>query len=92
MLVAIELPGPLRAYADGVTRVEAEGETVRQSLDDLVLRFPRLRRHLYDDAGKTRGFVNVFLNDVDVRSLASGEATPVGAGDVIVILPSVSGG
>jgi molybdopterin converting factor small subunit len=79
-------------YAGGLARVEARGGTVRETLDDLVGAFPRLRRHLFDDAGTRRGFVNVFVNDVDVRSLSAGEEAEVRAGDVIVILPSVSGG
>lgn len=90
--MTIELPGPLRAHAGGAARLEAEGGTVREALDDLVGRFPRLRRHLFDDGGATRGFINIFLNDADVRSLDAGESTSVDHGDVLVILPSVSGG
>lgn len=87
----IRIPLPLRAYAGGQEEVEASGATVAEVLRDLTSRYPQLRRHLYDDHGRLRGFVNVFLNEEDVRDL-EGEATAVGPGDTLTILPSIAGG
>lgn len=87
----VRIPTPLRAYAAGQSEVAVSGTTVAAVLRDLTTRYPQLRRHLYDDHGRLRGFVNVFLNDEDVRCL-DGEATAVAPGDTLTILPSIAGG
>ena len=87
----VRIPTPLRAYAGGRSEVGVSGGTVAAALQDLTSRYPQLRRHLYDDRGRLRGFVNVFLNEEDVRDL-EGEATPVAPGDTLTILPSIAGG
>jgi adenylyltransferase/sulfurtransferase len=87
----IALPTPLRPYADGADAVEATGATVGEALAELTARHPKLRRHLFDDGGRLRSFVNVYKNDEDVRFLA-GEATGLGAGDTLWIVPSIAGG
>ena len=89
--VVVRIPTPLRAYAGGRDELEAAGATVAEVLRDVTSRYPQLRRHLYDDHGRLRGFVNLFLNEEDVRDLA-GEATAVGPGDTLTILPSIAGG
>ena len=71
--------------------MEVAGATVAEALRDLTSRYPQLRRHLYDDHGRLRGFVNVFVNEEDVRDL-EGEATRLRPGDTLTILPSVAGG
>jgi adenylyltransferase/sulfurtransferase len=90
-MTTIRVPTPLRPYTGGAKEVEASGETVAAALGDLVQRFPDLQRHLFDDAGALRAYVNVFLNDDDVRSL-QGEATPLKPGDRLMIIPSIAGG
>jgi molybdopterin converting factor small subunit len=87
----IHIPTPLRQYAGKQPAVEVEGSTIREALNGLVSRHPDLRRHLYTDEGKLRAFVNVYLNDEDVRYLQK-EATAVAEGDNISIVPSIAGG
>lgn len=85
------IPTPLRPYTDDHDAVEVEARTVGEALDVLTTRYHGLRRHLYGDDGKLRSFVNVYLNDDDIRYLDR-EATALGPADVISIIPSVAGG
>ena len=87
----IHIPTPLRQYAGKQPAVEVKGSTVGEALTGLVAQHPDLRRHLYTEEGKLRAFVNVYLNDEDVRYLAR-EATEVSDGDNISIVPSIAGG
>lgn len=87
----ILIPTPLRQYAGKQPAVEVKGSTVGEALTGLVSQHPDLRRHLYTDEGKLRAFVNVYLNDEDVRYLQK-EATVVQDSDSISIVPSIAGG
>ena len=87
----IHIPTPLRQYAGKQPAVEVSGATVGEALSGLVSQHPDLRRHLYNDDGKLRAFVNVYLNDEDVRYLQK-DATSVKDGDNISIVPSIAGG
>ena len=87
----IHIPTPLRQYAGKQSAVEVKAASVGDALSDLVAQHPDLRRHLYTDDGKLRAFVNVYLNDEDVRYLQK-EATAVKDGDTISIVPSIAGG
>src|ERR1700752_2271354 len=87
----INIPTPLRPFTDKKESVEVSGATVGELLADLTARYEGLRKHLYADSGKLRNFVNVYLNDEDIRYLQR-EATPVKAGDTLSIVPSVAGG
>jgi molybdopterin converting factor small subunit len=91
MATRILIPTPLRPYTDKKDAVEAEGQTVGELLADLTTRHSGLKAHLYNEQGKLRSFVNVYLNDEDIRYLEK-EQTPVAAGDTISIIPSVAGG
>ena len=91
MATRILIPTPLRPYTDKKDAVEAEGQTVGELLADLTTKYAGLRKHLYADDGRLRNFVNVYLNDEDIRYLEK-EKTPVAAGDTISIIPSVAGG
>jgi adenylyltransferase/sulfurtransferase len=71
--------------------VEVKGATVGEAMNDLVAQHPELRRHLYGEDGKLRAFVNLYLNDEDIRYLQK-EATAVKDGDDISIVPSIAGG
>ena len=88
---SVRIPGPLQALAEGMKDVEVHGATVEAVLTGLVQRFPLLRRHLFEDGGALRGYVNLYLNDEDVRFL-DGLGTPLNDDDVITIVPSVAGG
>jgi adenylyltransferase/sulfurtransferase len=87
----IHIPTPLRQYAGKQPAVDVKGSTVAEALSGLVSQHPDLRRHLYTEDGKLRAFVNVYLNDEDVRYLQK-EATAVKDGDDISIVPSIAGG
>ena len=90
-MAKIRIPAPLRPYAGGTPEIEAQGQTVGELLNDLTVRYPQLRQHLYGGDGELRAFVNVFLNKEEVRTLL-GAATPVKAGDTLMIIPSIAGG
>jgi sulfur-carrier protein len=90
-MTKIHIPSPLRQYAGQQADVAVKGSTVGDVLLDLVSRHPDLRRHLYTEDGKLRAFVNVYVNDEDIRYLKK-EATAVTDSDTISIVPSVAGG
>ena len=85
------IPTPLRVYAGKQDVVEAEGKTVGELLENLTSQYAELRNHLYNEDGRLRSFVNVYVNDDDIRYLEK-EATPVKEGDTVSIVPSVAGG
>jgi adenylyltransferase/sulfurtransferase len=87
----VHIPTPLRQYAGKQATVDVKGGTVSEALSSLVSQHPDLRRHLYTEDGKLRAFVNVYLNDEDVRYLQK-EATAVKDNDNISIVPSIAGG
>src|SRR5579859_6211251 len=91
MATKILIPTPLRPYTDKKDAVEAEGATVGELLADLTRKHGGLKAHLYNEQGKLRSFVNVYLNDEDIRYMQK-EMTPVSPGDTISIIPSVAGG
>ena len=88
----VHIPTPLRAYTGQQATVAVDGETVQAALDQLVTKNPELKRHLYSEEGKLRAFVNLYLNDEDVRYLPKKEATAVKPGDALSIIPSIAGG
>ncbi|MCC6860266.1 MAG: MoaD/ThiS family protein [Bryobacterales bacterium] len=90
-MAKILIPTPLRQYAGRQDAVELNGSTVGEVLDALTSSFQDLRRHLYNDEGRLRSFVNVYVNDEDIRYLSK-DATPVGENDTISIVPSIAGG
>ena len=90
-MVRVEIPTALRAFAGNQDTVELQGQTVGELLAALGASFPQLKRHVFDDQGKLRTFVNVYVNDDDIKSL-QGEGTPVTPRDVISLIPSVAGG
>ena len=91
MSVTVSIPTPLRSFTGGRDAVEVAGATVGQVLDELLAAHTGLKRHLVQDDGRLRTFVNLYLNDTDIRQLAS-TATPVAEGDVLTIVPSIAGG
>lgn len=91
MSIKILIPTPLRAYTGKKSVVEVNALTVGEALNGLIGQNPDLRRHLYSDDGKLRSFVNVYLNEDDIRYLDK-ESTPVKPTDTISIVPSVAGG
>ncbi|MGA8618444.1 MAG: ubiquitin-like small modifier protein 1 [Candidatus Sulfotelmatobacter sp.] len=87
----IHIPTPLRQYVGKQATVEVKATTVAEAMTALVAQHPELRRHLYTGDGKLRAFVNVYVNDEDIRYLQK-EETAVKEGDSISIVPSIAGG
>lgn len=90
--MTIFIPTPLRAFALGKDSIEVNATTVAGALDELTQSFPDLRKHLFNAEGKLRSFVNVYLNDEDIRYLPAKAETAVSAGDTLSIIPSIAGG
>jgi molybdopterin/thiamine biosynthesis adenylyltransferase/rhodanese-related sulfurtransferase/molybdopterin converting factor small subunit len=90
-MAKILIPTPLRQFADKKDSVQLTGSTVGEVLKSLTSQYADLRRHLYNDEGKLRSFVNVYVNDEDIRYLNK-EATPLNDGDTVSIVPSIAGG
>jgi sulfur-carrier protein adenylyltransferase/sulfurtransferase len=91
MSVKVLIPTPLRPYTEQMESVDIEGARVHDVLHNLTERYGDLRKHLFDDSGKLRSFVNVYVNEDDIRSLARFETT-VTESDVVSIVPSIAGG
>ena len=87
----IHIPTPLRQYVGKQASVEVSGATVAEALSALLEQHPDLRKHLYTEEGKLRAFVNVYVNDEDIRYLQK-EATALKDEDQISIVPSIAGG
>ena len=88
----IHIPTPLRAYTGGEQTVSVPGATVGEALEQLTGAHSELRQHLYTGEGKLRSFVNIYLNDDDIRYLPQKESTPTGDSDELTIIPSIAGG
>jgi sulfur-carrier protein adenylyltransferase/sulfurtransferase len=91
MSVTVSIPTPLRGFTAGQDSIELAGDTVGQVLDGLMATHTGLKRHLLQDDGRLRNFVNLYLNETDIRHLES-TSTPVHPGDVLTIVPSIAGG
>jgi molybdopterin synthase sulfur carrier subunit len=91
MAVSVRIPTILRTYTGGASVVEADGDTLTGVLSDLDARFPGIRARVVDDTGALRRFVNVYVNDDDVR-FADGLATSIGDGSTVSVIPAVAGG
>ena len=91
MAVKVMIPTPLRAYAGKQESVHLQAATVGEALVALTTQFSELKKHLYSDDGRLRSFVNVYVNDEDIRYLEK-DHTTVKEGDTISIVPSIAGG
>jgi molybdopterin converting factor small subunit len=91
MPIKVMIPTPLRAYTGKKDSVELQAGTVGEALTALTSQFSELRKHLYADDGRLRSFVNVYLNDEDIRYLQK-DKTQLSDGDTISIVPSIAGG
>ncbi|MFQ6136129.1 MAG: MoaD family protein [Candidatus Hydrothermarchaeales archaeon] len=89
-MAVVRLSTPLRRYTEGRPEVEAEGKTLIEVLSDLDKRYPGIAERILD-GGEIQRFVNIYVNNEDVR-LGSGLKTKLGKGDIVSILPAVSGG
>lgn len=91
MAVKVRIPSPLRTLTHGQGEVEAGGETIGTLIDDLDRQWPGFKERLCDEAGMVRRFVNIYLNDEDIRFI-QGTDTPLKHGDEVSIIPAIAGG
>jgi MoaD family protein len=91
MTTKVLIPRPLRQYTNEADVVELDGSTVGELLQNLTDRYSPLKKHLFSEEGKLRSFVNVYVNDEDIRYLQK-ESTKVTENDVVSIVPSIAGG
>lgn len=91
MSAVVRIPTILRTYTGGAAEVAAEGSTLQEVLDSLDAQYPGIAARVLDDNGALRRFVNIYVNDDDVRFL-DGLATPIADGANISIIPAVAGG
>lgn len=91
MSITINIPSALRPYVQGQSTLEAQGETVAQALSFAETQHPDLSKHLRDEHGNLRGFVNIFIGQDDIRHL-DGEQSAVSSGDALTIVPAIAGG
>jgi len=90
--VLVHLPTPLRQYAGQRSTLEVQGSTVADVMRAVIAQYPDLKSYLYSDDGNIRGFVNIYLNDEDIRYLPAKENAPVKQNDTLTIMPSIAGG
>lgn len=86
------IPSALKQYAGNQSEVELPGGTVAEVLEELTGLYPDLRKHIFSDDGRVRAFVNIYVNEDDIRHLERRENTTLTSADVISIIPSIAGG
>jgi len=91
MAITIEIPTAFRRFTDGSAKVDSQAGTVADALNDLTTRYPALSRHVRDDQGQLRQFINVYLNEEDIRFIG-GESSVLKDGDRVLLVPSIAGG
>ena len=91
MPITIEIPTAFRRFTDGAPKVDCTAATVADALKDLTTRFPDLSRYVRDDSGQIRQFLNIYLNEEDIRFLG-GESCSLREGDRVLLVPSIAGG
>jgi molybdopterin converting factor small subunit len=90
-MTTLRIPSPLRTYTDGQAEVQVRGESVAEAMESLLEQHPALRQHLFNGRGELRPFVNLYVNNEDIRHLQKLD-TPVQADDRLMIVPSIAGG
>ncbi len=88
----IHIPTPLRTYTDGQEMISVEAGTVASALQALVEKHPGLKTNLFSADGRVRSFVNIYLNEDDIRYLPMKEDSPISPADELTIIPSIAGG
>jgi molybdopterin synthase sulfur carrier subunit len=91
MAITIEIPTAFRRFTEGAPKIDSSALTVAEALNDLTAKYPALSRHVRDEQGQIRQFLNVYLNEEDIRFL-DGESSPLKDGDRVLLVPSIAGG
>lgn len=89
--VKVRIPTPLQKLTDGAAEVEGTGDTIKGVIESLEAKYPGFAERLYDDGGKLRRFINIYVNEEDIRFL-EGENTTLSDGDDISVIPAIAGG
>lgn len=90
-MATVRIPSPLRRYTDGQSKVESSGTNVNEIIENLDAQYPGVKARLCDESGQIKRYVNVFVNDEEIRTLQGGD-TPVGQKDEVSIIPAMAGG
>ena len=90
-MATVRIPSPRRRYTNGQSKVESSGASVNEIIESLEAQYPGVKARLCDDSGQIKRYVNVFVNDEEIRTLQGGD-TPVGDKDEVSIIPAMAGG
>lgn len=90
-MATVIIPTPLRKFTNNTAKLQVTGDTIEQTVNELTLNFPDLKKHLLDEQGQIRSYVNIFVGDEDIRDLQK-EQTPIQENTVISIIPAIAGG
>jgi molybdopterin converting factor small subunit len=90
-MTTVRIPSPLRRYTNGQSKVEGSGATIRELFGNLEVHYPGIQSRLWDEDGQIKRYVNVFVNDEEIRTLR-GADTPVADKDEVSIIPAMAGG
>lgn len=90
-MIKVRIPTPLRPMTGGKSEVELAGNTVSEIIDKLGTAHPGIKERLYDEQGEVRRFINIYVNEEDIRFL-TGKDTPLKDGDEVSIIPAIAGG
>ena len=90
-MIKVRIPTPLRPMTNGKGEIEIEGASISQMIENLGTVHPGLKERLYDEKGEVRRFINIYVNEEDIRFL-TGKDTPLKDGDEVSIIPAIAGG
>ena len=90
-MATVIIPTPLRKFTNNTARLQIQANNINEVVNELTQNFPDLKKHLLDESGKVRSFVNIFVNDDDIRNLEQ-EQTTVKEETIISIIPAIAGG
>ena len=90
-MATVIIPTPLRKFTNNTAKLQIQADTIEKTVSELTLNFPELKKHLLDEQGKIRSFVNIFVGEEDIRNLQQ-EKTPLKSDTVVSIVPAIAGG
>lgn len=91
MAIMVRIPTPLRKLTGEKGEIEAAGSNISELIEDIENRYPGLKERIYDETGEIRRFINIYVNEEDIRFI-DGEKTAVADGDEVSIIPAIAGG
>ncbi len=91
MSITVRIPTPLQKLTQNQAEVKAKGANIRELIEDLEKNFPGIKERICDETGEIRRFINIYVNEEDVRFLQQ-DATPLKDGDEVSMIPAIAGG